>query len=42
MDTGEQTQTGGRLGRVRRFLEEEEAFCFSYGDGVGDIDITTP
>ena len=31
--------TGGRLGRVRSFVEEEEAFCFTYGDGVGDIDI---
>jgi glucose-1-phosphate cytidylyltransferase len=40
VDTGEHTQTGGRLGRVRRFLEEEEAFCFTYGDGVGNIDIT--
>jgi glucose-1-phosphate cytidylyltransferase len=40
VDTGEHTQTGGRLGRVRRFLEGEETFCFTYGDGVGDIDIT--
>jgi glucose-1-phosphate cytidylyltransferase len=40
VDTGEHTQTGGRLGRVRRFLEGEATFCFTYGDGVGDIDIT--
>lgn len=40
VDTGEHTQTGGRLGRVWRFLEGEETFCFTYGDGVGDIDIT--
>ena len=39
VDTGENTQTGGRLGRVRRFLEGEDMFCFTYGDGVGDIDI---
>ena len=40
VDTGESTQTGGRLRRVRRFLEGEETFCFTYGDGVGDIDIS--
>ncbi len=39
VDTGENTQTGGRLRRVRRFLEGEETFCFTYGDGVGNIDI---
>ena len=40
VDTGEQSQTGGRLGRVRRFLDGEERFCFTYGDGVGNIDIS--
>jgi len=40
IDTGETTATGGRLGRVRRYLAEEDDFCFTYGDGVGDIDIT--
>lgn len=40
VDTGEQTMTGGRLKRVARFLKDEEAFCFTYGDGVGDVDIT--
>lgn len=40
VDTGEETQTGGRLKRVRPYIEEEELFCFTYGDGVSDIDIT--
>ncbi|MDG0996268.1 MAG: glucose-1-phosphate cytidylyltransferase [Gammaproteobacteria bacterium] len=39
VDTGEITQTGGRLARVRDYLAEED-FCMTYGDGVGDIDIT--
>jgi len=38
VDTGENTMTGGRLKRVRSHLGGEE-FCFTYGDGVGDIDI---
>jgi len=38
VDTGEQTQTGGRLRRIRH-LVEDGAFCMTYGDGVGDIDI---
>lgn len=40
VDTGESSQTGGRLGRVRRHLEGERDFCFTYGDGVSDVDIT--
>ena len=32
--------TGGRLGRVTEYLKNEEAFCFTYGDGVSDIDIS--
>jgi glucose-1-phosphate cytidylyltransferase len=40
VDTGEETMTGGRLRRVGRFLEEEEAFCFTYGDGVSDLNIS--
>ena len=40
VDTGELTMTGGRLKRVRRFVQDDEAFCFTYGDGVSDIDIT--
>lgn len=41
VDTGEETQTGGRLKRVREYVKDEEAFCFTYGDGVADIDIST-
>ena len=40
VDTGEETLTGGRLKRVAQYLKDEEAFCFTYGDGVSDIDIT--
>lgn len=39
VDTGEYTQTGGRLKRVSQYLKDEEVFCFTYGDGVSDIDI---
>lgn len=39
IDTGEQTMTGGRLKRVAQYLGDED-FCMTYGDGVGDIDIT--
>ena len=39
VDTGEATQTGGRVKRVRRYVEGEEAFCLTYGDGLGNIDI---
>jgi glucose-1-phosphate cytidylyltransferase len=39
-DTGENTHTGGRLKRVRRFLDDDEPFCMTYGDGVADIDIS--
>lgn len=39
IDTGENTQTGGRLKRVRNYLADDDAFCFTYGDGVSDIDI---
>jgi glucose-1-phosphate cytidylyltransferase len=39
VDTGEETQTGGRLKRVLPFVEGEEAFHFTYGDGVADIDV---
>lgn len=38
--TGENTMTGGRLRRVRDYVHGEEAFCFTYGDGVADINIT--
>jgi glucose-1-phosphate cytidylyltransferase len=39
VDTGDQTQTGGRLKRVENYLDGE-TFCFTYGDGLADIDIT--
>lgn len=40
VDTGENTLTGGRLKRVQSYVKNEESFCFTYGDGVGDVDIT--
>ncbi len=39
VDTGEKTMTGGRLKRVRAYLDEGD-FCFTYGDGVADVNIT--
>lgn len=39
VDTGDASMTGGRLLRVAEHLRDEEAFCLTYGDGVGDIDI---
>jgi glucose-1-phosphate cytidylyltransferase len=39
VDTGEHSMTGGRLRRVAEYVKDEESFCFTYGDGVGDIDI---
>lgn len=40
VDTGEDTMTGGRLKRVAPYLRSEEEFCFTYGDGVSDVNIT--
>lgn len=40
VETGEATETGGRLKRVARWLQEDDTFCMTYGDGVSDIDIT--
>ena len=40
VDTGEHTQTGGRLRRVAPHLAGEEMFCLTYGDGVADVDMT--
>lgn len=37
--TGDETLTGGRLRRVTQYIKDEEAFCFTYGDGVSDVDI---
>jgi glucose-1-phosphate cytidylyltransferase len=39
VDTGEHTMTGGRLKRIAPYVMDEEAFCFTYGDGVANIDI---
>jgi glucose-1-phosphate cytidylyltransferase len=39
VDTGENTMTGGRLKRVQDYIKQEESFCFTYGDGLGDINI---
>jgi glucose-1-phosphate cytidylyltransferase len=41
VDTGESTMTGGRLRRVKNFVQDEEAFCFTYGDGVSNINISS-
>lgn len=40
VDTGEDTLTGGRLKRVKEYVQDEDAFCFTYGDGLADIDIS--
>ncbi|WP_095056692.1 glucose-1-phosphate cytidylyltransferase [Pseudomonas sp. Irchel s3f7] len=40
VDTGDTSMTGGRLRRVADYVRNEEAFCFTYGDGVGDMDIS--
>ena len=40
VDTGEDTLTGGRLKRVADYVQGDDAFCFTYGDGVSDVDIS--
>ena len=40
VDTGDNTMTGGRLKRVAPYLAGDDAFCFTYGDGVSDVNIT--
>jgi glucose-1-phosphate cytidylyltransferase len=40
VDTGDNAGTGGRLKRVARYLEGEDAFCMTYGDGLSDVDIS--
>lgn len=40
VDTGEHTMTGGRLRRVFEYIKNDESFCFTYGDGVGNINIS--
>lgn len=39
VDTGEDTLTGGRLKRVSEYVKNEESFCFTYGDGVADVNV---
>lgn len=39
VDTGLQAMTGARIRRVKRFLEDQENFLLTYGDGVGDVDL---
>ncbi|AAY94320.1 glucose-1-phosphate cytidylyltransferase [Pseudomonas protegens] len=39
IDTGDDSMTGGRLRRVADYVKNEESFCFTYGDGVSDLDI---
>ncbi len=39
IETGEETQIGGRIKRILPYVNEDDAFCLTYGDGVGDIDI---
>ena len=39
VDTGKDTQTGGRLKRVKEYLKGDYEFCFTYGDGLADIDL---
>ncbi len=39
VDTGESTMTGGRLKRVAKYLRGEDCFCFTYGDGLSDVNI---
>jgi len=40
IDTGQDTQTGGRIRQVIHLMKEEEAFCLTYGDGLSDVNIT--
>lgn len=40
VDTGDDTQTGGRLKRVAPYLDGQDAFCFTYGDGLSDVNVT--
>ena len=39
IDTGEDTMTGGRIKRIKEYLEDDETFCLTYGDGLSNIDI---
>ncbi len=41
VDTGENTMTGGRLKRVKEYVKDEDAFCFTYGDGLCNLNINS-
>jgi glucose-1-phosphate cytidylyltransferase len=41
VDTGDNTLTGGRLKRVSNYVRDDEAFCFTYGDGLADVNISS-
>lgn len=40
VDTGEHSQTGGRIKRIKKYVQDEEMFCLTYGDGLSNVDIT--
>lgn len=40
VETGEETQIGGRIKRIMPYVRDDDAFCLTYGDGVGNVDIT--
>ena len=40
VDTGDDTMTGGRILRIFEYIKNEEMFCLTYGDGVGDVNIS--
>jgi glucose-1-phosphate cytidylyltransferase len=40
VDTGDSTMTGGRLKRVHDYVKDDDSFCMTYGDGVGDVDVS--
>ncbi|MDH5359394.1 MAG: glucose-1-phosphate cytidylyltransferase [Gammaproteobacteria bacterium] len=40
VDTGDNTMTGGRLKRISEYVKDEDAFCFTYGDGVSDVNVS--
>ena len=40
VDTGEKTMTGGRISKIKKYLENDETFCLTYGDGLADINIS--
>ena len=41
VDTGEKTNTGGRIKKIKKYVTGEDSFCLTYGDGVGDVNITS-